>query len=139
MPDSTTCPRCRHPLRWVLTLAGKRLACDPTPRDDGHIVIVQVGHALRGHVLSGAEMPWLGATGPAVGPFVEHARTCGKTGKAPARAKCRYCTKPLHPLITAGGGTRHWLCGPDPKPADLFRPARPAAAEPVQIELPEAS
>jgi len=118
--------------------SGARILCDPTPAELGTIVLVDIGHSIRGHGLAGHEMPWLEPTSDR-GPFVRHQRTCGKAGKPPPAPKCVDCGTPLHPIITARGGHLHWLCGPAPRPADLFAPAPPAAPVPVQTELPEAS
>jgi hypothetical protein len=119
--------------------SGARILCNPTPDENGTVVLVDVGHSIRGHGLAGHDMPWLGDITPERGPFTLHQRTCGKAGKAPKATPCHDCGTALHPLIVARGGLWHWLCGPAPKPADLFTAA---AAEPllhVQADLLEAS
>lgn len=119
--------------------SGARILCDPTPDEDGTVVLVDVGHSIRGHGLAGHDMPWLGDITVERGPFVRHQRTCGRAGKPPKPVPCGACGEPLHPIIVARGGRWHWLCGPAPRPADLFTPPAAAPALPVQTELPEAS
>lgn len=138
--SSTACAICRWPVRCILTEAGQRLFVDPVPDDLGTIVRVELpDYRVRGHILTGAEMPWLGDVNQDVGPFALHMKTCGRQGRPKPRPRCDDCGAELHPIITARGGRRHWLCGPAPKPQHLFQPAAPEMPVPVQPELSEAS
>lgn len=136
---TSTCPLCRWSLRYVLTETGLRFAVDPEPTEHGTVVLVDIGWTIRGHVLVGAEMPWLGSTTHERGPFTPHVKTCGRRGRPAKQPPCAVCERPLHPIITARGGRFHWLCAPAPKPRGLFTRATDPAPGHVQTELMEAS
>lgn len=38
-----TCPDCGHPVRWTITQAGKRLAIDPEPTEEGNTAVYRDG------------------------------------------------------------------------------------------------
>lgn len=131
---------CRWPVRLVLTGHGQRLYVDPAPNELGTVVRLHLpDHRIRARILTGDEMPWLGPVNADVGPFVRHVRTCGRHGRPKPQPPCVDCGRELHPIITARGGRRHWLCGPDAAPADIRSALQPAAPAPVQTELEEAS
>jgi hypothetical protein len=105
-PVSTCTARgCNAPLAWGVTEYHKRMPLDPEPCADGRVIRVRRrdGKVLL-HVLTGAELPWLGEVTDDVGPYMPHHRTCrdadrfrdGDTGPR----RCRVCRGPLAVSVT---------------------------------------
>lgn len=102
---------CGRPIRWVLTVGGKRMPLDPDPAPDGNVVRTVVEGSVRARVLTGDELP---AQDPA---WVPHHRTCPaaaqfRRNRARAVKRCRGCTDPLDPVLAAAGDLYHPLCAP---------------------------
>lgn len=79
-----TCDRCRQRVIWTETYAnGKRMPVDPTPREDGNLVVI---NAIGGPPISKVE------TGPPVDGelrYVSHFATCTAKGKPRRKGKPR--------------------------------------------------
>lgn len=46
MPRTAYCHDCHRPVLWTVTDAGKRLAVDPEPNQDGNTVAFRDGHGV---------------------------------------------------------------------------------------------
>ena len=131
------CVGCGAPIRWVLTVAGKRLPIDPEPTEDGNVVVRDVDGQPRAHVLTGPELPareqawrphW--ATCPKAGEF----RAPPATGRRPL---CTVCQLPLDPVLAAREPyTTHPSCDPE---AVRARAAYKAAADRAGAEAARAA
>lgn len=104
---------CGRPVRWVLTVGGKRMPLDPDPHPDGNVIRVEVDGHVRARVLNGDELPaqqqaWMPhhATCPASADF--------RRRREAAKPRCRVCRGELHQLLVDAGLTTHELCGPPP-------------------------
>jgi len=93
-----TCTKCSAPVKYVLTVGGRRVPLEPDPHPAGTHVPVKVGGQTRSRVLGGGELP---AQEPA---WRDHRTTCSAGKHASDRAarlrpKCRVCTKPMDPEL----------------------------------------
>src|SRR3954470_6080394 len=86
------CPKCRRPVRHVLTGSGRRLALDTVPSPDGTVIIERLDDGtVRGRILHGASPE---APGDTVEAFPHPRATCGR-GPADRRPSCRACSEPM--------------------------------------------
>lgn len=110
MTTTTRCPRCDAEIRWTVTLAGARLAIDPTSHPDGVVIPVTTpAGEIRSRVLTGSELP---AQTTAYRP---HERTCPKgrdraRREAARRPTCPWCQQPMDPWLVGVGARGHIWC-----------------------------
>lgn len=116
MSITETCRCCRTPVRYRLTIGGKRIAVDPAPHPDGTVVLEP---DLRARILTGDQLPAQTVA------YREH--RCGQVARP---RLCRACHKPIDPAA----GALHPGCEPAPRP----EPAAQLEAAPSheQEELP---
>lgn len=102
----TTCTSCGAPVRWVVTVTGRRIALDPDPHPGGNVIPTVEGGKPRARVLTGAEMPAQTVA------WRQHAATCPRTRTD--RALCTACRSPLDPALAAAEPwhTTHPTCDP---------------------------
>lgn len=133
--DLPTCSGCGAPVRWVLTVGGRRMPLDPDPHPDGNVVRVTIdGGLVRAKVLTGAEMPAQDVAWRA------HWTTCPasegfRRRKTATTPRCVACRRPLDAGWAAAGHRYHVLCAP-PGPGELRAAvaahATPPAAAPQE-------
>jgi hypothetical protein len=122
MPDTATCDGCLAPIRWVITVAGRRMPLDPDPQPDGNVVPVDVEGRMLARVLTGDELP---AQEPA---WVPHHRTCPKAAdyrhpKTPKGPRCESCYLPMDPQLARVEQWREHPACDTPAAAELVRHA----------------
>lgn len=111
---ATTCSTCQAEIRWVVTVAGRRMPLDPAKVADGNVIPeVQADGSLRAKVVGGDQLPVEG------GAWQSHHRTCPEAAQHKRRktatiARCPHCGGRLHQLAVDAGWPRHPLCGPPP-------------------------
>lgn len=113
MGANCTGPNCGAPVRWILTVGGRRMPLDLEPSLDGNIVPhTMPDGTVRGRVLTGDELPALDPC------WVPHTRTCPDSGdfrrrQAATTPKCRAgCGIPLDPWLVKTGARYHVNCEP---------------------------
>lgn len=109
MAQTSTCPRCASPVRWAVTVAGARIAIDPTSHPDGVVVPVTIDGKLRAQVLTGDQLPAQTAA------YRPHERTCPKgrdraRRDAATRPRCPWCEQDMDPWLTGRRARGHVLC-----------------------------
>ena len=124
----STCTGCGKPIRWVLTVGGKRMPLDPDPTPEGTVVraVLEDG-AVRAKVLTGAELPAL------VTAWRPHWVTCPNSAefhrrRAVTTPRCRACGQPLDRVWADAGHAYHVLCAPPGEfreHVDAHRPTAP--------------
>lgn len=129
-PETSVCTGtgCGKPIRWVLTVEGRRMPLNPDPDPDGNIVAVTLpngerrARVLAGHdPRDGTETLWVPhwATCPASPQF--------KRRKARTAARCTACGEPMDPdLARTERWTRHPTCEP---PANIRGTVEASRAE----------
>jgi hypothetical protein len=138
MADS--CPACGKPTRVTLTRGDLRLLLDPTPSDEGTVVIERHGDgAIRGRILTGDSPE---APGDTVVAYCRH-----RCNQPDTRPSCRACELPMGRIGNAGDAelvrAERWIdhphCDLPAAAARARHAARQAAPAAVQDQLPEAS
>lgn len=82
---TSICPQCRKPVVWAVTEAGKRLALDPGPNEDGNQAAYRDGTpAATWHTrqLRKGQEPYRWER-----RYMPHVATCGKQQRQPATPK----------------------------------------------------
>jgi hypothetical protein len=121
-----TGPNCTARVRWVLTLAGKRLPLDPKPHPDGTVIrVVLDDGSVRARVLDGDELPaqqtaWRAHWATCPDSQVFRARQAATT----PRCALQECRQPLDPWLVEQGERYHVLCKPMPAPDEVRAAAR---------------
>lgn len=79
------CPDCRAPVLWTITEAGRRLAVDPTPTEDGNTAAYRDGVGTLRSRRPSEELPLL----PYERLYMPHVATCAarSTGQ-PDATRC---------------------------------------------------
>jgi len=128
--DTTTCTGqgCGATIRWVITIAGRRMPINPDPHPDGTIIREVTPEGIRARVLTGDQLP---AQQTAWQP---HWVTCPdspqfRDRKARTTPRCRACSGPLDPWLVAQGRPWHVLCEP-PTRAEIEAAMRHAKTRP---------
>lgn len=133
MTDPTVCTGCSAPIRWVLTVGGKRMPLDPDPHPDGNVIRVEHDGLIRARVLTGDELP---AQEPA---WRAHWVTCPasadfKRRKGATTPRCVECRQPLDPVLARLGDRWHPCCAPVAPPPDVRAIARQQGGAPKPQE-----
>ncbi|CAL9432780.1 hypothetical protein SUDANB21_02085 [Streptomyces sp. enrichment culture] len=80
---SALCPDCREPVLWTITEAGRRLAVDPTPTEDGNTAAYRDGVGTLRSRRPSEELPLL----PYERLYMPHVATCSvRSGAEPPDA-----------------------------------------------------
>ncbi len=138
-PDAT-CPRCGEPVRWVMTVGGRRIPLNPDPHEAGTYAPRDTRDGRRYESLTGGQLPAQETA------YRRHDLTCSKSREA-ARVRsittprCRGCGHALDEVLAAGGDLYHPTCAPSDVREHVVRAAREAAAartpdDPEQEALP---
>lgn len=125
-PDAE-CSGCSAPMRWVLTVGGRRMPLNPEPHPAGNVVLRDTKHGLRAEVLTGSQLPAQETA------YRAHFVTCPRSSdyrrrKAITTARCRGCGHPLDPVLAASGDVYHPTCAPSDLAEHADRARRTAAA-----------
>lgn len=107
----TRCSSCDQPVRWVLTVAGKRMPLDPMPHPMGNVVFAITGSKAVVQVVSNQDLPTPGVS------FRSHFATC-PDGPAHRRSKvttippprCAGCGMVMDRALYADGERTHPTC-----------------------------
>ncbi|EMF31100.1 hypothetical protein H114_00687 [Streptomyces gancidicus BKS 13-15] len=78
------CPVCWAPVLWTITQAGKRLAVDATPNDEGNTAAYRDGTGTMRSRRPSAELPLL----PYERLYMPHVATCGAGSAKPETTRC---------------------------------------------------
>ncbi len=105
----TRCGSCDQPVRWVLTLAGKRMPLDPLPHPMGNVVFDVAGSRQLVRVVANQDLPCPGVS------FRAHFATC-PDAKSYSRLRmmppprCAACGLAMDRTLYAAGERTHPTC-----------------------------
>jgi hypothetical protein len=106
----TRCSSCDQPVRWVLTVAGKRMPLDPLPHPMGNVVFAIAGKSSVVMVVAPKDLPVAAVS------FRAHFATCpyaaanrSQLRKVPA-PRCASCGTVMDRALYAAGDRTHPTC-----------------------------
>lgn len=100
------CRSCGEPIRWFLTITGRRIPIDPTPHPAGTVIrITDENGRVRARVLTGNELPAQETA------WRDHRATCTRIRAGP---RCTRCQGLLDPDVAEAEPwhTTHPTCDP---------------------------
>lgn len=136
-PEVSICtgPSCGQVVRWVLTLAGRRLPIDPQPHPAGNIVPVTLDDgSVRAQVLGGDRLP----VEPPRKAYRAHHATCPDAelfrSRRPAKRARRLCADPACglPMDEELAVRERWRVHPSCADPAAPRPASGPPSSPAQ-------